>query len=94
MPDRIDIAHLASLARLSLDDAAQERANHDLQEIIHMIDAMQAISTEGIEPMTNVMDSTQRLRMDQATETVERDTFQAIAPATAQGYYLVPRVVE
>jgi len=32
--------------------------------------------------------------MDQATETVERDTFQAIAPATAQGYYLVPRVVE
>lgn len=94
MADTIDIPHLATLARLSLDDAAQARAAADLQNIIAMIDTMQAIATDGIEPMANPLDATQRLRQDQVTEQVQRDEFQAVAPETAEGYYLVPRVVE
>lgn len=94
MADSIDIPHLATLARLSLDADAQARAAADLHNIIAMIDAMQAIPTEDIEPMANPLDATQRLREDTVTETVDRDSFQAIAPETADGYYLVPRVVE
>jgi len=94
MVDRIDISHLATLARLSLDEAAQTRAAADLHNIIAMIDAMQAIPTDDIEPMANPLDATQRLREDQVTESVERELFQAVAPATEDGYYLVPRVVE
>lgn len=94
MADRIDISHLATLARLSLDEAAQTRAAEDLHNIIAMIDAMQAISTEGVEPMANPLDATQRLREDKVTETVQREIFQAVAPDTEDGYYLVPRVVE
>ena len=94
MADSIDIAHLARLARLSLDDAGQQRAAEDLHNIIAMIDAMQAIDTDGIEPMANPLDASQRLREDRVTETVQRDDFQSVAPETADGYYLVPRVVE
>ena len=94
MADTIDIPHLAALARLSLDNAEQARAAADLQNIIAMIDTMQAIGTDGIEPMANPLDATQRLRQDQVTEQVQRDEFQAVAPETADGYYLVPRVVE
>jgi aspartyl-tRNA(Asn)/glutamyl-tRNA(Gln) amidotransferase subunit C len=94
MADTIDIPHLATLARLSLDEAAQARAAEDLQNIIAMIDTMQAIATDGIEPMANPLDATQRLREDRVTEQVQRDEFQAVAPETADGYYLVPRVVE
>ncbi len=93
-PTTIDIAHLANLARLSLSEDEQQNAERQLGNIIAMIDAMQAIDTQGVEPMAHPLDATQRLRPDEVTEQVNPDAFQAIAPATEDGYYLVPRVVE
>lgn len=94
MSDGINIAHLATLARLSLDENAATRAKQELHNIIDMIDAMQAIDTEGVEPMAHPLDATQRLREDVVTEEVDVAAFQATAPSTEDGYYLVPRVVE
>lgn len=94
MSDSIDIVHLARLARLSLDETATTKAEQDLHNIIAMIDVMQAIDTAGVEPMAHPLDATQRLREDQVTEVVDAAEFQATAPSTQDGYYLVPRVVE
>ena len=94
MSDSINITHLATLARLSLDENATARAQQDLHNIVDMIDAMQAIDTEGVEPMAHPLDATQRLRDDVVTEEVDAAQFQANAPSTEDGYYLVPRVVE
>ena len=94
MSDTINIAHLATLARLSLDAQASAHAQQDLVNIIAMIDRMQAVPTDGIEPMAHPLDATQRLREDVVTENVNPAEFQANAPAVEQGYYLVPRVVE
>jgi aspartyl-tRNA(Asn)/glutamyl-tRNA(Gln) amidotransferase subunit C len=94
MSQDIDIDHLARLARLNLDADARARAKVDLGNIINMIDAMQAVPTDGVEPMAHPLDATQRLRNDAVTETVDPARFQAHAPETADGYYLVPRVVE
>lgn len=91
---KINIPHLAMLARLSLDTQATERAEQDLHNIINMIDQMQAVDTTGVTPMAHPMDAQQRLRSDTVTEEVDRERFQRNAPATADGYYLVPRVVE
>ena len=44
--------------------------------------------------MANPMDASQRLRADTIAETDQRDAFQAIAPATENGLYLVPRVID
>ena len=90
----INIPHLARLARLSLDQHETDSALADLNKIISMIDAMQAVDTSAVEPMANPMDASQRLRSDQVTEHVDREQFQAVAPNTEDGYYLVPRVVE
>ena len=43
--DAIDVAHLAGLARLGLDNSARSQVGEDLQSIMAMIDAMQAIDT-------------------------------------------------
>ena len=94
MSKNINIAHLANLARLSLDAQEQAQAEQQLTNIIAMIDEMQAIPTEGVEPMAHPWDATQRLRSDTVTEQVDPAQFQAVAPATQDGYYLVPRVVE
>ena len=61
-----------------------------------------AMSTEGmdaadvadIEPMANPQDAMQRLRDDVVTEVDQREKFQAIAPNTEAGLYLVPKVLE
>ncbi len=94
MPDTPNIDHLTHLARLSLDAQARQAARQKLTDIIAMIDPMQSVDTEGVEPMAHPMDATQRLRNDQVTEEIDRSRLQAGAPEVASGYYLVPRVVE
>ncbi|NOX50962.1 MAG: Asp-tRNA(Asn)/Glu-tRNA(Gln) amidotransferase subunit GatC [Gammaproteobacteria bacterium] len=90
----INIQHLARLARLSIDDQAEQSARDHLANIIAMIDSMRSVDTDNVVPMAHPMDATQRLREDKVTENVDRDQFQANAPATAQGYYLVPQVID
>jgi aspartyl-tRNA(Asn)/glutamyl-tRNA(Gln) amidotransferase subunit C len=90
----IDIDHLCRLARLELNATERAEAERDLARIIAMVDQMQAIDTAGVEPLAHPLPAIQRLRADQVTETVDRDRFQAVAPAVEDGLYLVPRVVE
>ncbi len=94
MTKNIDIQHLARLARLSIDDQAEQSARDQLANIIAMIDSMRSVDTDNVVPMAHPMDATQRLREDKVTESVDRDQFQANAPATEQGYYLVPQVID
>lgn len=90
----IDITHLARLARLDVKDDALQQIEGDLRNIVAMIDFMAAIDTEDVQPMAHPIEQPARLRADSVSEEVVRDKFQAIAPATEDGYYLVPRVVE
>ena len=55
---------------------------------------MQQIETDGVDPLAHPLDIKARLRADQANSDIDRSRFQDIAPETADGYYLVPRVVE
>ncbi len=90
----INIAHLARLARLRLTAAEQSAAHEDLSHIITMIDAMQAIPTDGVEPLAHPLEAAARLREDAVTERVDAAHFQTIAPNTDEGFYLVPKVIE
>ena len=90
----IDLAHLANLARLSFDPHATDSAQADLQKIIAMIDVMQDVDTQGVAPLSHPLDGAQRLRNDLVSEVSQREKFQQTAPATSEGYYLVPRVVD
>ncbi|MCH8257980.1 MAG: aspartyl/glutamyl-tRNA amidotransferase subunit C, partial [Proteobacteria bacterium] len=47
-----------------------------------------------VEPLAHPLEADQRLRPDEITEVVDRDRYQRGAPATRDGLYLVPRVVE
>jgi aspartyl-tRNA(Asn)/glutamyl-tRNA(Gln) amidotransferase subunit C len=90
----IDIKHLSRLAQLALTDAEQEAVRQDLERIIGVVDQMQAIDTDGIAPLAHPLEAHQRLRTDTVTEFVDRELNQQGAPATQDGLYLVPRVIE
>ena len=55
---------------------------------------MQAVDTTGIEPMSHPQELATRLRDDAVTESDRRAAFQAVAPQTEAGLYLVPKVIE
>lgn len=92
--DRSDIEKVAELSRLSIDEDSVEEVVGKITDILTMIDEMQAVDTSQVEPMTNPLDARQTLRIDQVSETNQRDQFQAIAPSTEAGLFLVPKVIE
>lgn len=89
-----DIAKLAKLARIEINDAAAQEAAKSISDVLALVDQLQAINTDGVLPMAHPLDAVQKLRPDVITETNQRETFQAIAPATEAGLYLVPQVIE
>ena len=88
------IAKIAELARLELSSGDIAAMQQQLNGILAMVDRMQAVDTKGVEPMSHPQQAMQRLREDGATERDEREKYQAIAPATEDGLYLVPKVIE
>jgi aspartyl-tRNA(Asn)/glutamyl-tRNA(Gln) amidotransferase subunit C len=89
-----DILHIARLARLRVSAEEAETARTQLNSIFGLIAQMQAINTQGIEPMSHALDVAQRLREDEVTESDQRNKFQSVAPAVENGLYLVPKVIE
>ena len=55
---------------------------------------MQSVDTDNVTPLAHPLDSVQRLRDDEVTETNKRDELQKNAPETDQGLFLVPKVIE
>lgn len=88
------VQRAAHLARIALNDNEATRYVDDLGRILQMVDQLQGVDTEGVAPLAHPLDTTQRLRADEVTETDQRARFQRCAPAVEDGLYLVPRVVE
>ncbi len=92
--DSTDVAKIAHLARLKVADADLDAYASELSKILHLVEQMDAVDTSGVTPMAHPLHMTQRLRPDAVTETDQREAFQAAAPATEDGLYLVPRVID
>ena len=89
-----EVRHIAKLARLELAPGELEATQAKLNGIFSLIEEMQAVNTDGVEPMSHPQELAQRLHPDAVTETDRRTAFQAVAPQTEAGLYLVPKVIE
>ena len=88
------VRRVAHLARIEVSDAEANSTLGHLNGIFTLIEAMQAVDTQGVEPMAHAQDLAQRLRPDAVSEVDRREAFQALAPDAEQGLYLVPQVME
>jgi aspartyl-tRNA(Asn)/glutamyl-tRNA(Gln) amidotransferase subunit C len=88
------IEQIAHLARLEISEADMPVYAAKLDRIIEFIDELAAADTSELLPMAHSLEMSQRLRPDEVTESVDRDRYQANAPETSHGLYLVPRVIE
>jgi aspartyl-tRNA(Asn)/glutamyl-tRNA(Gln) amidotransferase subunit C len=89
-----DVRRIADLARIAVTDEEVADVHAKLASIFGLIDELAAIDVEGVLPMAHTQDVTLPLRDDAVTETDRRALYQSVAPATEDGLYLVPRVIE
>lgn len=89
-----DVKNIAHLARVAISEDAIEDYARDLSRILDLVDQMNQVNTDDVQPMAHPMDVAQRLRPDIVTEPNQRDKFQSIAPDVEAGLYRVPKVIE
>jgi len=89
-----DIKKVAVLARLQVSEDKAQKLGEDITNILNLVDQLQAVDTTDVAPMAHPMDAVQILRADEVTESDQRNKYQACAPATEDGLYLVPKVIE
>lgn len=89
-----DVQKIAGLAQIQLDDTEVARFQANLQQILNIAEKMNSADTAKIQPLAHPTDDVQPRREDIVTEPNQRDTFQAIAPNTQSGLYIVPKVID
>ena len=92
--NKSEVGKIALLAKLHVNDTDVDEIADRITEILSLIDQMQAIDTESVEPMSHPLDAVQILREDVVTETNHRDELQKLAPKAENGLYLVPKVLD
>ena len=89
---RDDVAHVAELARLALEDARVDELVAQLNGILRHVDVLQQVDTDGVEPTAGVGDSGTPLRPDEGPPIPLDRPREDFAPVMRDGFFLVPRL--
>jgi aspartyl-tRNA(Asn)/glutamyl-tRNA(Gln) amidotransferase subunit C len=96
MPEPIsrdEVAHVARLARLVLDEAELDQFTRQLADVLAHAEDMAALDLDGVEPMTHPYPLVNVLRDDVVGDCLDRDEVLAAAPAAEDGRFRVPPVL-
>ena len=88
------VRHVAKLARLALSDAEIDKMVPELNNILGWVEQLGEVNTDGVEPLTAVIDLKQRLRDDVVNDGEMRDAVLLNAPDAQHGFFAVPKVIE
>ncbi|MDC0126799.1 Asp-tRNA(Asn)/Glu-tRNA(Gln) amidotransferase subunit GatC [Methylophilaceae bacterium] len=91
---REEIKKIANLARISVSQEEVEQVEKKLVGIMALIEKMQEVETDSIEPMAHALDINQPLREDKVTEKDIRDQSLSLAPHSEESLFIVPQVIE
>jgi aspartyl-tRNA(Asn)/glutamyl-tRNA(Gln) amidotransferase subunit C len=88
------VRHIAKLARIAMSDEEIARLAPELNAIIGWVEQLGEVDTDGVEPLTAVIDQKLRLRDDEVTVGDIRADVLANAPDAQHGFFAVPKVIE
>ena len=77
-----------------MSDAELERLVPELNNILGWVEQLGEVNTDGVEPLTAVIDQKLRLREDVVDDGNIRDEVLANAPQAQHGFFAVPKVIE
>jgi aspartyl-tRNA(Asn)/glutamyl-tRNA(Gln) amidotransferase subunit C len=88
------VRHIARLARIGMSDAEIDALVPELNNILGWVEQLGEVNTDGVEPLTAVIDQKIRLRDDVVNDGEIRDEIHANAPQAQHGFFAVPKVIE
>lgn len=91
---RETIEYVANLARLNLSENEKEKLTEDMADIITYVDKLNELDTSNVEPTSHVMLIRNIFREDKVEKSYDREKIIANAPASENGCFKVPKVVE
>jgi aspartyl-tRNA(Asn)/glutamyl-tRNA(Gln) amidotransferase subunit C len=92
--DTDTVRRIARLAKIHVDDAELAPLADELNNILGWIEQLDEVDTDGVAPMTSVVEMVQRLRADVVNDGDRQEDVLANAPDPADGFFTVPKVVE
>ena len=92
--DKDTVRQIARLARIRVPEDQLEPLAGELSNILGWIEQLNELDTEGVEPMTSVVAMQAPMREDEVNDGGIPDLIVANAPAAADHYFAVPKVVE
>jgi aspartyl-tRNA(Asn)/glutamyl-tRNA(Gln) amidotransferase subunit C len=92
--DKATVRNIANLARIEVRDDELDHLASELSNILHFVEQLAEVNTDGISPMTSVAAMTLPLRKDEITDGGQSDAVLVNAPEAEDGFFTVPKVVE
>ena len=88
------IKHISKLSRISVDDEKAKKLAGDMNSIFDFIEKLKELDTNNVEPLTSVVETTLKLRIDEVKSGNIREQVLKNSPDENEDFFVVPRVVE
>ena len=88
------VKRVAKLARIAVSDEQAAKLRGDLNAILGFVEQLNEVDIDGVEPMTSVVHMDMKKRADEVTDGGKAQDILANAPASEDGFFMVPKVVE
>jgi aspartyl-tRNA(Asn)/glutamyl-tRNA(Gln) amidotransferase subunit C len=92
--DADTVRRIAHLARIAVAEEDIEHLRGELNAILTFVEQLSEVEVTGVEPVTSVVPMQLKKRADKVTDGEIREEVLRNAPATEDGFFLVPKVIE
>ena len=89
-----NVKRVAKLARIAVSDSQAEKMQGELNTILGFVDQLNEVDISGVEPMTSVVDTAMKKRVDIVDDGSKADDIIANSPASEDNFFMVPKVIE
>ena len=91
---RVEVEHVARLARLELSESEKEQFTGQLNDILGFVETLNKLDTNDIEPTAHAIPVTNVFRPDRNGTSLDPDLALANAPDRVDDYFKVPKILE
>ncbi len=91
--DRDTVKNIANLARIRVADDELDNLAGELSHIIGWVEQLNEVDTDGVEPMSSVVEISLPRRDDKVVQGDESERVLANAPDAKDGFFTVPKVI-
>jgi aspartyl-tRNA(Asn)/glutamyl-tRNA(Gln) amidotransferase subunit C len=88
------VERLAELSKLEFDAQGKEGIKKDLQKILNLVEKLEEVNVDGVEPLIYMTDEKNVLRKDVIADTVTKEEALQNAPQRDSDYFKVPKVIK